>query len=181
MEAGNGTSTSTNQDLSGRVGTGVEYSFFPYEDRTRRPMTVEALVYGRYFDYEEITQFDKTSETVAEGSLRWGLGFRQPRGTAYLNATAEAYLHDPSTFYRLSFGGRLSIRIARGLDWNLGGSVSRIRDQLYIPLEDLSDEDVLLGRLELPTDARLSLNTGFSFTFGSIFNNVVNNRFGSLR
>ncbi len=84
----------------------------------------------------------------------------------------------PPTLYNLSFGGRLSIRIARGLEWNIGGDISRIRDQIYIPLEELSDEDILLGRRQLPTNSKLSINTGFSFTFGSIYNNVVNNRFG---
>jgi hypothetical protein len=118
------------------------------------------------------------SETVGEGSLKWALGFRQPWGTANLNAAATAYLHDPTNLYNLSFGGRLSIRIARGLEWNVGGDISRIRDQIYIPLEVLSDEDILLGRRQLPTNSKLSLSTGFSFTFGSIYNNVVNNRFG---
>jgi hypothetical protein len=178
VEAGASTSTRSNQDLGARVGTGLEYSFFPYRDWTRRRMTAQFLVYARYFDYEEETQFNKMSETVMEGSLRWALGFRQPWGTANINATAEAYLHDPKTFHRLSFGGRISVRIARGLEWNIGGDVSRIRDQIYIPLAELSDEDVLLGRRQLPTDSRLSINTGFSFRFGSIYNNVVNNRFG---
>ena len=113
-----------------------------------------------------------------EGSLKWAHGFRQPWGTASLNATAEAFLHDPTNLYRLSFGGRVSIRIFRGLEWNIGGDISQIRDQIYIPLEELSLEDVVAGRRQLPTDSRLSINTGFSFTFGSIYNNVVNNRFG---
>ena len=178
MDGGASTSTRNNQDLGAQVGTGVEYSFFPYREWTRRRMTAQALVYAKYFDYEEETQFLKMSETVMEGSLKWALGFRQPWGTANLNASAEAYLHDPKTFHRLSFGGRVSIRIARGLEWNIGGDISRIRDQIYIPLAELSDEDILLGRRQLPTDSSLSINTGFSFTFGSIYNNVVNNRFG---
>jgi hypothetical protein len=118
---------------------------------------------------------------VFEGELSWGLGFRQPWGTANLNASAQAYLHDPTSLYRLSLGGNISIRIVRGLEWNLGGDISRIRDQIYIPLEELSQEDVLAGRRQLPTDSRLSINTGFSFTFGSIYNNVVNNRFSPIR
>jgi len=177
IESGASTSTRNNKDLGAQIGTGMEYSFFPYRDWTRRRMTAQALVYARYFDYEVETQFNKMSETVMEGSLKWALGFRQPWGTANINASAEAFLSDPTNLYSLSFGGRVSIRIARGLEWNIGGDISRIRDQIYIPLEDLSDEDILLGRRQLPTDSRLSINTGFSFTFGSIYNNVVNNRF----
>ena len=105
-------------------------------------------------------------------------GFKELTFSANINAAATAFLHDPTNLYNLSFGGRLSIRIARGLEWNIGGDISRIRDQIYIPLAELSDEDILLGRRQLPTNSSLSINTGFSFTFGSIYNNVVNNRFG---
>jgi len=178
MEAGASTSTRNNQDLAAQFGGGMEYSFFPYMDWTRRRMTLQGLVHARYFDYEVETQFNKMTETVWEGSLRWGLGFRQPWGTANLNATAEAFLHDPMDLYRLSFGGRLSYRIMRGLNWNIDGNISKIRDQIYIPLEDLTPEDILLGRRQLPTNSRFEISTGLSFTFGSIFNNVVNNRFG---
>jgi hypothetical protein len=180
IDGGIATSTRNNQDLSADFGGGIEYSFFPYRDWTRRRMTAQATVHGKYYNYEVLTQFEKMSETVAEGALRWGLGFRQPWGTANVNATAEALLHDPKNLYRLSMGGLISIRIARGLNWNVGGNISRIRDQIYIPFEDLSEEEVLQGRRQLPTDSRLSINTGFSFTFGSIYNNVVNNRFGSI-
>lgn len=181
LETGVSTSTRNNQDLAGQIGGGLEYSFFPYEDWTRRRMTLQGLVYARYFDYEVETQFKKMKETVWEGSLRWGLGFRQPWGTANLNATAEAFLHDPMDLYRLSFGGRLSYRIMRGLNWNIDGNISKIRDQIYIPLEDLTPEDILLGRRQLPTNSRFEISTGLSFTFGSIFNNVVNNRFNGGR
>jgi hypothetical protein len=178
VESGISTSTEENQDLAGQAGGGVEYSFFPYRDWTRRRMTLQGLVHARYYDYELETQFNKTEETVWEGSLRWGLNFVQPWGEASVNASAEAFLHDPLDLYRLSFGGRMSFRITRGLEWNVSGNVSRIRDQIYIPLEELSDEDIYLGRRQLPTDSSLEISTGISFRFGSIFNNVVNNRFG---
>jgi len=178
LTGGVATSTRNNQEFSGNIGTGVEYSFFPYRDWTRRRMTAQALFYARYFDYEQETQFNKMSETIMEGSLQWALSFRQPWGTASLNASAESFLHDPTTFYRLSAGGSVSFRITRGLEWNVSGDISRIRDQIFIPLEALSDEDILLGRRQLPTDSSMCISTGFSFTFGSIFNNVVNNRFG---
>ncbi len=178
MDGGIGTSTRNNQDFSGQLGGGVEYSFFPYRDWTRRRMTLKGGAYARYYDYELETQFNKMEETVFEGSVQWGLGFRQPWGTANVSATAQALLHDPADLYRLSMGGRVSIRVARGLDWNISGEISRIRDQIFIPLAVLSDEDILLGRRELPTDSSWELSTGFSFTFGSIYNNIVNNRFG---
>ena len=178
LETGANSSTRNNTEVGGNIGTGVEFSFFPYEDWTRRRMTLQALVYARYYDYDEITIYGKETETVYESSLRWSLGFRQPWGTANLNARAEALLHDPSQFYRVSAGGRLSIRIARGLEWNIRGDVSKIRDQIFLSAAKLTPEEILLERRQLPTDYSFEISTGFSFTFGSIFNNVVNNRFG---
>jgi hypothetical protein len=141
-------------------------------------MTLQALVYGRYYDYEEQTIYEKNTETVWEASLRWGLGMRQPWGTAYLSATAEAFLHNPRDFYRLSAGGMLSYRIIRGIDFSLSGSVAKVRDQIYLSGEGISEEEILVQRRQLPTDFEFEIRTGLSFTFGSIFNNVVNNRFG---
>jgi hypothetical protein len=180
IDAGASSSTRNNQKLGARFGSGVEYSFYPYRDWTRQRMTMQALVYSRYYDYEETTIYGKDTETVWEGSLRWGVGFRQPWGTANLNATAEAFLHDPKEFHRLSIGGRISVRIFRGLDWNLGGEIEKIRDQIYLSGEGLSDEEILVSRRQLPTSKSWNISTGFSFRFGSIYNNIVNNRFGFI-
>lgn len=178
LEAGGNSSTRNNTRVGGQVGAGVEFSFFPYEEWTRRRMTLQALLYLRYFDYDDTTIYGKDTERVWESNLRWSLGFRQPWGTANLNASAAAFLHDPGKFYRLSAGGHLSVRIVRGLEWNLSGDVSQIRDQIFLSAARLSPEEVLLRRRQLPTDYSFEFSTGFSFTFGSIYNNVVNNRFG---
>ena len=178
LEAGGNSSTRNNTEIGGSAGAAVEFSFFPYEQWTRRRMTFQARVTAQYYDYEETTIYGKDTETVWEGALRWSLGFRQPWGTANLNASAEALLHDPSQFYRLSAGGRLSIRIMRGLEWNINGQISKIRDQIFLSAEELTPEEILLERRQLPTDYSYDISTGFSFTFGSIYNNVVNNRFG---
>ena len=39
------------------------------------------------------------------------------------------------------------------------------------------DKEILVQRRALATDWKYSINSGFSFSFGSIYNNVVNNRF----
>ena len=71
IDAGASSSTRNNQDLGGRFGGGIEYSFYPYRDWTRRRMTLQGLLYARYYDYEETTIYNQDSETVWEGSLRW--------------------------------------------------------------------------------------------------------------
>jgi hypothetical protein len=178
LDAGANSSTRSNTELGGSLGGALEFSFFPYSDWTRRRMTVQASVTAQYFEYDETTIYGKDTETVWQGSVRWSLGLRQPWGTANLRATYDVFLHDPSQFYRRSAGGRLSFRIARGLEWNIDAEVSKIRDQIFLSAAELTPEEVLLQRRQLPTDYSFEISTGFSFTFGSIFNNVVNNRLG---
>jgi len=43
---------------------------------------------------------------------------------------------------------------------------------------EASLEEILLRRKELATEYEYSLSIGLSFTFGSIYSNVVNPRFG---
>ena len=109
-------------------------------------------------------------------SLTFSIDQRQAWGDLRLNVTGAAYLHD---FDRnnLSVGGNVSFRITRGLDLNLGGSYTLVADQLYLPFQELSDDELLAGSRSAGTDKRHMLNLGLSYRFGSIFNNVVNNRF----
>jgi hypothetical protein len=59
----------------------------------------------------------------------------------------------------------------------LDGSVSRIHDQLYLRAGEATDEEILLRRRQLATSYRYRFSAGVSYTFGSMFNNVVNTRF----
>ncbi len=58
------------------------------------------------------------------------------------------------------------------------GGASSVRDQIFLPRSGASDEDVLLERRALQTDFSYRGFVRLSYTFGSIFNNVVNPRFG---
>jgi hypothetical protein len=60
---------------------------------------------------------------------------------------------------------------------NFGGSAARIRDQLYLRAGEATDEEILLRRRQLATSYRYSMFVGVGYTFGSIFNNIVNPRF----
>jgi len=58
----------------------------------------------------------------------------------------------------------------------MGLQADLIHDQLHIPKGDASLEEVLLRRRDLLTTYEYEVNVGFSYTFGSIYNNVVNTR-----
>ena len=52
-----------------------------------------------------------------------------------------------------------------------------MRDQVFLPRRGASDEEILLQQRDLLTDFDYRLNVSLSYTFGSIFNNIVNPRF----
>ena len=102
---------------------------------------------------------------------------REPWGSVDLTLEFSQYLHDLSK-YRLELDGEASFRITRGLSFNLEGGISRIRDQLSLPRRDATQEEVLLRLRELQSGYEIRFDVGFTYSFGSLFNNVVNPRFG---
>jgi hypothetical protein len=168
--------TQTNQDLSVSAGPRLEYSFWPYAESPRRSLRLRYETGLRYFDYEELTWLDQTEETRPVHSAELSINQRQPWGRVSANAEASQYLHELSK-YRVTSGGSISYRLVRGLNLNLNGRVSWIRDQLFLPKKDITDEEILLQRRRLQSNFDWRFGVGFSFQFGSIYNNVVNNRF----
>ncbi len=173
-------STRQNQDFAIQGGPALEYNIFPYVESTHRQITFLYRLELAYFDYEEITLYDKMSETRPVHSLEVGAAFERPWGELYTSLEWANFLDDFSQ-HHLELNGGFDIRIFRGLSLDVGGSVSRIKDQIYEPREDIPDEDILLRLRELGTDYRYSIDIGFNYTFGSVYNNVVNPRMSSHR
>jgi hypothetical protein len=164
-----------NQNLAVRGGTALEYNIYPYAQSTRRQLTFLYTVGPVRFDYDQVTLFDRMNETRFEHSLDISAGFQQPWGEMDVSLEGSMFLHDASR-HRLDFFTGFEIRLFRGLSLDLNGSVARIKNQLYEPREDIPDEDILLERRQLGTDFEYDLELGLSFTFGSVFNNIVNPR-----
>ena len=59
------------------------------------------------------------------------------------------------------------------------GSAAMVHDQLGLVKEDIPVDQILLQRKELATQFEYFTSFGFTYTFGSIYNNVVNPRFGN--
>ncbi len=168
--------TRVNQGFRAEITPAIEYSLFPYDEATRRALTVFYKVGPAYRDYLETTIFGEDSETRFEQSLEMDFSQRQPWGDAGLTMTVSHYLHDTS-LYNVSLRGDVEYRIFRGFSINARGDVARVRDQIYLSAEGASDEEALLQLRRQSTDFEYGMSVGFSVQFGSIFNNVVNNRF----
>jgi hypothetical protein len=176
--AGAGASSRLNQNFGADAAVALEYSFFPYEEAPRRSLTARYDLRMQHYDWEEETIYFETAETRPQHALQLGLFQQQPWGESFVSIDASQFLHDANK-WRVGLNGELEFRIVRGLNLDLQGGIGWIEDQIFISREGLTDEEILLGQYERPTDSTYELQVGLSFEFGSIFNNVVNNRFDS--
>lgn len=178
-----GTSTYSNTDVSLSVGPALEYNIFPYTESTRRELRVQYGVQMDSYWYKEETIFNLTKEQLLKQYLSVSLDMKQPWGSITVSTTGTHLLtnFDRSLLdaYNISVFGGASVRIVRGLSFNMFANYSRIRDQLSLPLSEASDEEILLHSRRLPTGYDYYINFGLNYRFGSIFNNVINPRFGS--
>ena len=170
-------STYSNIDYAIGVAPGFEYNVFPYSESTRRELTFRYAVNTNYNDYREITIFEKTKETLFNHSLEIAYNVKEPWGSISTSVDATNYLHDMN-LYRLSLFNSLNIRIVKGLSINMFGFLSFLRGQISLPLREADPEEVLLRRRMLKTSYNYFFSLGLSYTFGSIYNNVVNPRYG---
>jgi hypothetical protein len=168
-----------NEDLIVRVQPGIEYNFYPWSDVVRRQLSVMYAAGPVHFDYIRPTIFGRTSETRLQHKVIATLAQRQSWGTLTLTAQGQQFLHDP-TKYNLSIGGFTNLRLGRGLSINVSGSAAQVRDQLYLPSGGQTEEQILTRQQALATNYVLRFNVGLSYTFGSIYNTVVNQRLNAL-
>jgi hypothetical protein len=177
VRAGAGRSSRRNEDLRWDFAPGLEYNFVPYSQSSRRAFTLQALLNVRHWDYTEETVYFRTSETRFAPSLTASINQIQPWGSTSLSLNASQYLHD-TDLYQVGFNGSISVRLFQGFSVNAFGFYGLVRDQLFIPAGGATTEDVLLRQRQLETSFTYVTQVGFSYRFGSIFNNVVNPRFG---
>jgi len=168
-----------NYDLRAWVAPAFEFSVWPYAESTRRQLTFLYALGVQYADYVEVTIFGETQETRPGHSLFAGLSMKEPWGNATVGLEAFQYLDDLEK-HRLELFGRLSVRLFRGLDFNVNGRLARVKDQINLRAGKATDEEILLRQRELGTEFRYDLSFGLSYRFGSIFNNAVNPRFEAL-
>jgi hypothetical protein len=173
-----GRMTRFNQNFRVEVTPAIEYSVFPYDEATRRAFTFFYKVGPAYRDYIEPTIYNETSELRYEQSLQMQFSQRQEWGDASLSMTGSHFLSD---FERnnLAIRGDIDVRIVRGFSVNIRGDIAWVNDQIYLPLDDATDAETLLRLQQEATSFNYGIQVGFSIQFGSIFNNVVNNRFRS--
>lgn len=153
----------------------VEYSYWDYAEAERRELLFIYRTGPRYTTYIDTTIFNKIAEPHWRQELEVRLNSTQPWGSADFDVEASHFLPDIKR-YRLEMRGQLSLRLFRGFSLNLNASFERVNDQVNLVRGNVSTEDLLLRRRELETDYRADVRIGLGYTFGSLYNNVVNTR-----
>lgn len=156
----------------------IEYNFFPYSQSTRRQLRFLYKIGFNTVKYREETIYNKMSETLWNQSLSVTLDLKEKWGSISTTLAGSHYFHDLS-FYRLTLFNILNLRLFKGLNFFAFGGGSRIHDQLSLVKGELSLDEILLRRKQIKTGYDYFFSVGLSFTFGSIYTNVVNPRFGS--
>jgi len=185
-------STYSNIKLGWTFAPAVEYNVFPYSISTRRQFRILYRLGYNLDNYLEETVYSRMKDATWSESLTATLEFKQPWGEAELSLQGSHYflaskdgapagfkLLPPWSFYRFRISGELSLRIVKGLSLTLEGRYNRIHDQLALRAGGAALEQLLLRRTELASSYSYQLRVGLNFSFGSIYSNVVNPRFGS--
>ena len=164
-----------------RIGAGlspaIEYNIFPYSESAIKELRMLYSLGYKYNEYYEETIYDKFSEHLAHESISLDLGTTQKWGFINVSIEGSHYLND-FTKNRLSVYNNLSLHLIKGLRFTISGSVSIIHDQLSLPRRNLTPEEILLQRKEIATQYDYFGSIGFTYSFGSIYSNIVNPRFG---
>lgn len=171
-------STYSNTKFAFSPAPAIEFDLFPYSQSTRRQLRFLYRLNFNSVKYNEETIYQKTKENLWNESLSATLELKEKWGTISTTLEGSHYFHDFSK-YHVDLYGEISLRLYKGLSFEIFGSGSRIHDQLSLPKMGASYEDILLMRKQLATSYQYFFSIGLSYTFGSIYSNVVNPRFGS--
>jgi hypothetical protein len=170
-------STYSNVKFSLSPAPAIEYDVFPYSESTKKQLRFLYRLNYIAVSYLEKTIYEKTSETLWQQALSISLELKQPWGSISTSLEGSNYFHDFRK-NRLELWSELSLRLIKGLNFNVHGGYSRIHDQLSLAAGGASLEEILLRRRQLETDYDYHFSVGLSYTFGSTESKVVNPRFG---
>jgi hypothetical protein len=158
-----------------RLAPVIEYNFFPWSQATSRQVALSYGIGPRFFRWKEPTIFGRTSEWRLQQELVLGTDVRQSWGNIRVSTRYASYLPETSK-WNLGVNGDVSLNVVKGLNFNVGGGANMIRDQIFLPRRDRTPEEVLLRQRALASNYSFFVYAGLAYSFGSIYNSVVNPR-----
>ena len=171
-------STYRNIQFNQRISPALEYNIYDYADFNSKQIRLQYRVSYNKFQYVDTTIYNQLNEDLLSHNLSLAAEFKQKWGSINFSTTVSQYLHDTS-LKRLDLWGSVSWRVAKGLSLNANGGLEFIQDQISLPKGGATDVEILTQQRQLATNYSYRGSIGFTYTFGSIYNNVVNPRFGN--
>lgn len=171
-----GTSTFGNYDFYWSFQPAIEFNFFKYEESAKKQLILSYRNGLRYNDYIERSVYAKDDELLWQHSILLGGSIRQEWGNINGEASFDQFLHD-TTLNALNFYLGANVRLFKGFNFNVGGNYSITRNQINLPAGNVSLEELLLQQQQLESGYNYWFNVGVSYSFGSIYNTIVNPRF----
>ena len=167
--------TYENIDFNRYLAPAIEYSFYPYKDVLSKEITLSYRIGAGKRNYIEKTIYGFEKQSLSSQAVSLNIRFRQKWGNISSNLDATQFLNDGSK-KRFSWRSNLDIRVFEGLAVRLSGNVNLIREQYSQAASNTSIEDLLLQQRQIATDYRTGFSVGLSYTFGSIYNSIINTR-----
>ena len=170
-----GYSEFNNTKLVWRAAPVIEYNIFPWSQATSQQIALSYGIGPRYFVWTDTTIFGRTHEWRAQQELVLGSDIRKSWGSVNISTRYASFIPELKK-WNLSINGQTSLNLVKGLQFNLGGGASLIRDQIFLASGGRTPAEILTQQRALASNYSLFAFTGLSFSFGSIYNNVVNPR-----
>jgi hypothetical protein len=172
--------SSTRENLNFRTDflPSIEYDIYPYSEATHRQLRILYSAGMQINNYIDSTVYNKVKETLYVQRMNVAFQLQKKWGSINLLLMGSNYFHDFSK-NRIELIGSVRIRIFKGLSLDINGGVAHINDQLSLNKGDISEAERLLQLRELATKYRVEGGIELTYTFGSIYNNIVNPRFSS--
>jgi len=171
-----GSSTRENYRFMTKILPSLEYDIYPYSEATHRQLRILYSLGYQFNNYIDTTVFNRTFENLWLHSVNIAFQVQKKWGSVNMALIGSNYFNDFS-LNRVELNSWISLRIFKGLALQIYGGVAHINDQFNLKKGEITEAERLLQLRELQTRYRFEGGLELSYTFGSIYNNIVNPRF----
>ncbi len=161
--------------LGMRIAPGIEYNIFPWHEAERRKFSFGYRIGYSQFEYMQLTVYSKFRQNLLFQALDMELELSQPWGEIDLEVEGRQY-PEYKDFYSVQIDLEVDIRLSSAWGIVFDTRLESIHDQIYLPKGDATIDEVLLRRRQLATTYDFRFGFGLRYTFGSIYNNIINER-----
>ncbi len=167
----------SNYKLSTKLQGAIEYNIFPYTKSAVKQLSIGYRIGPTYNDYYDTTIYNKTEEVLVSHNVTLGGSVKQKWGSVSASVDYQNYFQD-FNLNSFNFYLNFNVRLFKGFSWYLNGSYSINHNQINLRKpEGLTQDDLLLQQKQFKSGYNYWMNTGLSYSFGSIYNTIVNPRF----